>query len=256
MKPAFIITSAINVNVGAFPPIIRLMQMHGTIDSILKHYPDAKLIMVDGGNPIDDSDTQLKEQYEAIKKRVHLFLAMDSNDQIKHLQGNYLNNATNKFEMGGIVGLSKSIAELTLMSAVLDGIKNNDQIKDFLTGVDRIFKISGRLQLSPMHDPSVYENVDKCVFKKAAKSWLSDAKDTIKTEYLYQSRLWSFPANQIDEILNSFESMVKDVMELSTTYYIDVEHLLYKHIGPDRSIELDHLHIFGATAPQASLIYD
>ena len=161
--------------------------------------------------------------------------------------------------MGGIVGLTKSIAELTLMTAVLDGLKNDKQIVEFLSDVDRIFKISGRAQLSPLFVKEVYDKdhvQDKCVFKVKQKSWIDNAQEVIGTEYLYQSRLWSFPANQLDMIMECFENMIKDVMETSTKQYIDVEHLLYKHIGPERSVELEYLHLHCATAPQAALIYD
>lgn len=50
--------------------------------------------------------------------------------------------------------------------------------------------------------------------------------------------------------------MFDDAMEISQDKYIDIEHLLYKHIGPDRAMELEHTHLMGTIAPNGLMIYD
>jgi phage-related protein len=45
MKPTFIVTSAIDTNVGVYSPDIRILQTHETVNSIQKYFPDALLIL-------------------------------------------------------------------------------------------------------------------------------------------------------------------------------------------------------------------
>jgi hypothetical protein len=56
--------------------------------------------------------------------------------------------------------------------------------------------------------------------------------------------------------LGALYTEVEDMMEISAEHYIDVEHLLYKHIGPDNAVELETTHLFGTIGPNVSLIYD
>ena len=145
MRPTFLITSAINTNVGAYTPLLRIYQTHDTINSIQKYYPDAMIVLVDGGKEITEPD--LKAQWENLGKRCNMFLNMAPNEQIQHLHSKFLDHITQKNEMGGTTGLIKSVAELTLMASFLDALKNDPQLEP-IKKTDRIFKISGRYQLS------------------------------------------------------------------------------------------------------------
>ena len=252
MKTTWIISSAINTNVGVYSPDMRIIQTHETLNSIQRFYPDAKFILVEAGNPMPtDSDL-----YNHLKARCHVNLDMTGNDQIKHLQENFLNKMTNRTEMGGATGLTKTVAELTIMGAVLDALANNEDIAPALD-TDRIFKISGRYQLSPLFDPTVYENLaGKYVFKERDATWMPDAKETIGTEYGFSSRLWSFTPDLLDDTQAAIDDMIVDCLEISNTHYIDIEHLLFKHIGTERTVELEHTHLFGSIAPTGTVIYD
>lgn len=254
MKTTWIITSAINTNVGAYTPDLRILQTHETLNSILEFYPDAKFILVEAGNPMPDDN----EMYNRLRARCHVNLNMTGNEQIKHLQDNFLNKMTNRHEMGGATGLTKTVAELTIMSNVLEALKNEKDLAPALE-TDRIFKISGRYQLSPLFDPTVYElpvAAGKYVFKQRDKSWMPDAKDTIGTEYGYSSRLWSFTPDLLEEVSIKMQQMVEDCLEISNKHYVDIEHLLFKHIGPTNTLELEHTHLFGTIAPTGTSIYD
>jgi hypothetical protein len=257
MKPTFIITSAINASVGAYTPLLRIYQTHDTITSILKYYADATIVLVDGGKEITASDP-IHEAWEALKARCHYNLSMSSNEQIKHLHTNFLDRVPNPNEMGGTTGLTKSVAELTLMAAVLDGIKNNDRLKDILN-TDRIFKISGRYQLSPLFDPAVYESdlvKGKCVFRQRDASWMPDAQQSIGTGFGFASRLWSFDVSQLDDVIVRFNSMIEDCVTISATHYIDIEHLLFKHFISTEPVEIEHTHLMGTIAPTGAVVYD
>lgn len=257
MKPTFIITSAINTNVGAYSPLLRIYQTHDTITSILKYYPDAIILLVDGGKDIQETDPNY-EAWEALKARCHVSLNMSTNEQIKHLHSNFLDNVPNPHEMGGTTGLTKSVAELTLMASVLDGIKNNDQLAEILN-TDRIFKISGRYQLSPLFDRSVYESdlaKSKYVFRQRDVSWMPDAQEAIGTGYGYASRLWSFDTDLLDETITRFNSMIEDCLTISTNHYVDIEHLLFKHFSAANPLEVEHTHLMGTIAPTGAVVYD
>jgi hypothetical protein len=253
MTPLFIITSAVNTNIGIFDPATRMFQTAATIDSIKKVYPDSKILLVEGGEPFNEEEPFWKN----IKARCNAYLNLQSNDQIKFLHSEYFKTVTNKQEMGGISGLSKTIAELTLMHNVISQLHTNNDLSD-LIDVDRVFKITGRYQLSPMFDPSVYEDQnDKYIFVKRQKSWIENAAETLNVDSQFSSRLWSFGINKLDETVEIFEDMVQDCMEITTKHYIDMEHLLCKHFGKSEDcIELEHTHLFGNIGPNGMLIYD
>lgn len=253
MTPLFIITSAVNTNIGIFDPGTRMFQTAATIDSIKKIYPDSKILLVEGGEPFDEETPFWKN----IKARCNAYLNLQSNDQIKFLHTQYFRTATNKQEMGGMSGLSKTIAELTLMHNVLTQLHTNDELSDLIK-VDRIFKITGRYQLSPMFNELVYEDQnDKYIFVKRQKSWIENAVENLNVDSQFSSRLWSFGINKLDEAVEIFEDMVQDCMEITTKHYIDMEHLLCKHFGKSEDcIELEHTHLFGNIGPNGMLIYD
>jgi len=254
MTPLFIITSAINTNAGLFDPGTRMFQTAGTIDSIKKIYPNAKLLLVEGGEPFDEEEPFWK----SIKLRCDAYLNLQSNDQIKFLHSQYFKTTQHKYEMGGTIGLSKTIAELTLMHNVLTSLHTNPDLNFLTEGVDRVFKITGRYQLSPMFNELVYEDQnDKYVFVKRQKSWIDNAEENLGVDSQFSSRLWSFGINKLDEAVEIMEDMLEDCVQITTKHYIDMEHLLCKHFGSSEDlIELEHTHLFGNIGPNGQLIYD
>lgn len=251
MKTTFIVTSAIETNLGPLSPDIRILQTLDTVKSVRTAFPDAIVVLVEGGERVPTG-----QLWDRLRQSCNVFIDMTKNEQIQHLQQNIINKVQNKFEMGGASGLAKSVAELTLMASVLDAINNHPDMVP-ARQVDRIFKISGRYQLSPLFDPAVYADKSmKYVFKKADKSWIPDAMETIGTDHSYNSRLWSFDIGLLDQTHAKFVEMIDDMIEISTDRYIDVEHLLYKHIGPKQSVEIDNTHLFGTLGPNVMVIYD
>lgn len=252
MKTTFIVTSAIFTNLGPLNSDIRILQTLDTLKSIRRHYADANIVLVEGGAPIQDSPL-----WQQLRASVNVFIDLTNNDQIQHLHQSVMNRVNNKYEMGGVSGLSKSVAELTLMVNALDAINNHPEMIP-ARQVDRIFKISGRYQLSPMFDPAVYENANmKYVFKRREASWMDAATcKAVGTDHGFSSRLWSFDIGLLDTTHERLQAAMDDMIEISADHYIDMEHLLYKHIGPDNAIELDTTHLFGTIGPNVTLIYD
>ena len=252
MKPTFIITSAIETALGPLPADIRILQTMDTVRSIYRIYPEAKTVLVEGG-----THTPTSPLWDQLRKMVHVFMDMTNNEQIQPLQQNVMSRVNNKFEMGGTSGLAKTVAELTLMLNVLDAINNHPELVP-ARQVDRVFKISGRYQLSPMFDTAPYEDANmKYVFKRRDASWMNAAACTaIGTDHGFSSRLWSFDIGLLDATQERLQAAMDDMIELSVDHYIDMEHLLYKHIGPTQAIELDTTHLFGTLGPNVSLVYD
>lgn len=256
MRPTFLITSAINTNVGAYTPLLRIYQTHDTINSIQKYYPDAMIVLIDGGREIVEPD--LKEAWNQLGRRCNMFLNMAPNDQIKHLHTKFLDNIQQKNEMGGTTGLIKSVAELTLMASFLEALKTDPQLEPILK-TDRIFKISGRYQLSPFFDTSVYAGPsakNKYIFKAATPSWMDDAQEALGVDHGFASRLWSFDTSQINDCYERFERMIADCLKISTTHYVDIEHLLYKHFIDADPLTLEYTHLMGTIAPTGAVVYD
>jgi hypothetical protein len=257
MRPTFIVTSAIDSEVGIFPPEIRITQTHDTVNSIKAAFPDAILILAEGGN--GKSIINPTPQFDQLRSRFNVFLDMTENDNLKHIHENIMSKITNITEMGGMSGLSKTIAEITLLHNVFDAIKNHDQLKPVLENSDRIFKVSGRYKLSPLFNPAVYSEpslAGKYVFRKADPSWIPNAAEKIGIEHFYASRFWSFDTALLDDTMQSMSAMMQDGIDIAERGYIDVEHLLYKHIDRNKVVEFDHVHFMGAIAPNGMVIYD
>lgn len=256
MKTTFIVTAAVNTNIGIYDPWARILQINETINSIYRRVNDAKIILVDGGKSVEDAE--LLNYYDTLKSRVHAFLDLTKNEHINHLHAEFLDRIPNRFEMGGTTGLTKSAAEIVLFYNTLMALKTSAELTE-LRSADRIFKISGRYQLAPLFDISQYnmaELADRYVFKTRTPSWMPDAKTALDVDSCYQSRLWSFPGSKLDDCIARYEKILADVLEISEKHYVDVEHLLYKHMGPDVSTEFDLLHLMGSIAPNGTLIYD
>ena len=61
MTPTFVVTSAINTNVGTFSLHQRIFQTAATVQSIMNHYPDALIVLMDGGQAWDQNDPMWQE---------------------------------------------------------------------------------------------------------------------------------------------------------------------------------------------------
>lgn len=254
MKTAFIITSAINTQAGIYPPEIRVLQTMETVNSIRRNFPDALTILVDG------SSQRLRDtppaNFEQLRNYVNVFIDMTNNEQISHLHTGIMDQLTNRTEMGGMTGMAKTIAELTLLTNTLNTIAEHPDMQP-VRDVDRIFKISGRYIMSPMFDPSQHDQPGRWVFRQRDPSWIPNARQAVGTDYFYASRLWSFDAALLADACDKYRTMIADAHAIAEAGgYVDIEHLLYKHIGPERSVELKHTHCMGTIAPNGMMIYD
>lgn len=231
MNAAFIVTSAICTNLGIFDIKTRIQQTNRTLCSIQDYAPNSKIIFIEGGEKPNDQYTI--DFFKDVKSKVYLF------------------GFSNQLGIPKNFGASKSLNDVVLTKIALEALINNNKNK-----IDRIFRISGRYQLSPIFDLETYkqENIkNKFVFKTKAKSYIPNSK----IKYCYQSRLWSFPYDKAEKAMVYLDNMIKDLSNaLQTNEYLDFEHVLFNNIPEDEAKELDLIHVFGVVTSNGYIVYD
>jgi len=254
MKPTFIVTSAIHTQAGIYPPEIRILQTQDTINSINQYFPEAFIILVDGSSQRVNAEPP--RGWNELKQRVNIFIDMSKNEQIDHLHQQVMDKNPNRTEMGGMNGMAKTLAELTLLANTFETIAQHPEL-DAVRDSDRFFKISGRYKLSPLFTPADHYHHDRYTFKKADPSWIPNAQQVVGTDHGFASRFWSFDRLLLDDVRDKYQAMIEDGHAIADRNgYIDIEHLMYKHIGTEKSVQLPFTHCMGTIAPNGMMIYD
>jgi hypothetical protein len=202
----FIITSTLNPRIGILSPEVRYQQTLNTIKSIRERANGSLILLV------DSSPQPIEETYiEDIKSKVDHYIT--------------LSNHTHAIELGN-AGL-KSPAECYIMVIALDVIRNLA-----FTNIQRIFKITGRGELTKRFNIEDYDNpdmVDKFVFKTSVNSWMA------KQLKLVDTRLWSFDYKLFEDANKLVRDSYSDCM--ATNW--DLEHTYYKLLDKTKLFEKD-----------------
>lgn len=233
----FIMTSTIDATRGIFTFNDRLSQTFETILSIKKHAPDSVIIIAESSiNPL--SDQAVKAFQDAGAYTVIRFAA-DSD----------------------IVQLSKqnqnSPAEIRIMMETLLLLRDRKypQLQQMMLGVKRIFKISGRYQLTSCfsNNDTIQDNFGKYIFRTRYQSWMTVARiaETGCTDLL-PTRLWSMCPSLINEFLSICPAIYNDCTKLG----VDLEHAMFKHINKARLIEVNPVGVKGQVALSGEETYD
>ena len=221
-KILFIVTSALNADMGVVSRKDRFDQTVKGLLSIRKYVPDALILLTDGSpNKIDD---------EKLKALAHFanFAADFSDDrQITELAFNH----------------QKSEAENLLLLKTLMLLQQDDGMKDIMSNVGRIFKISGRTDLMNGFDVEEHMIEGKYVFKKRMPTWLSDTRKEFATDLLI-TRMFSF----CPTLMNDYMKMCENNIALVLQTMIDTEHAHFVNINKDLLVELDEIHCTGIVA--------
>ena len=219
----FIVTSALNANIGVVNSDDRLEQTINTLNNLRDRVPEAAVLFVDGSpEPVTDKIKKIIGNYcQALWFTTH--------PEIK------------SFALAG----RKSEAELLMLLNTLIQFKNNPELMGFLHGVKRIFKFSARSLLEDDFDITEYNNkFGKYVFKKSLPSWMSPERKTSITDHLYITRLFSFCPSLIDNYLQTIGPMISNVM----THGIDTEHAHYLCLDKKHIVEFDRIKCAGIVA--------
>lgn len=219
----FIVTSALNANIGVVNSDERLEQTIQTLNDLRQRVPEAAVLFVDGSpNPVPDKVKELISSYcQALWFTTH----PDVNMMAKAGR--------------------KSEAELVMLLNTLIQFKQDPNLMSFLHGIKRIFKYSARTVLDKDFDITEYDNkFGKYVFKKSLPSWMSPERKTNITDHLYITRMYSFCPSLLDNYLQAIGPMISNVM----THGIDTEHAHYLCLDRRNVIEFDRIKCSGIVA--------
>ena len=229
----FIVTSALNPNMGVLSREDRLQQTIEGLVSLRKKCPDAIVILADGS-----PEAVEKEKYDSMSGLVDLIADFSGDKDISQFAA---------------VG-RKSEAENVLMLKMMMLLKQAPELKRLIHSVRRVYKFSARTILHDEFDTAEHDHFGKYVFKKRIPTWLSGMYQTaqngpqfIKEETftnLLITRLFSFCPSLIDDYINICQKNLSIIIETG----VDTEHAHFFNIEPDRLVELDKIHCQGVMA--------
>jgi len=245
MKNIVLLTSALYTNYGIYDPKTRIQQTLETAKSAKKYIPGAVVILVDNSK-VDVQNDDSAEINELIDTVDYYIDNSDDNDM------KYFHNNVTNYDIG------KNAMEALGMMKALTFIANDEAMKNEIKDADRIFKLSGRYQVTDKFDITKFSNDatrDKYVFKKAQPSWINPQDTGVTT--LLQTRLWSFTPNLLLETMQLYKNIIETMVNLfNNGKYIDNEHAMSKFIPKDKLVELDTVGLMGNIAPNGMMIID
>jgi hypothetical protein len=242
MKPAFLVTSAINTRFGVYPTATRLQQTVDTISSIRARCDYAHITLIEmAGEPLQDTHK------DVLLGLVDVLFDFSADATVKEIY---------KGDSSDIV---KNLTEISCFGQTLALIENllKEKHSDY-AGVDRFFKLSGRYLLNDDFKLSDYnERRDKIVFAQRRNSQFDRELTGGATSHQYMSRCWSFPVGDLSSISRQYEAMHKRMVDmLKKGEYLDIEHLLYLYTDPSKVLEVDRIGVEGLLGPSGALVRD
>jgi hypothetical protein len=228
IKHGFVVTSAVNSKFGIYSPEERLAQTVITLQNIRFRVPGAKIIVMEcAGTPLTDA------QSDTLEQNCDLLLDFSRDSDVK---------AIYQSDNWDVV---KNSTEIMCFARALRMCQDDGD----LAGIDRIHKMSGRYILNDEFDPGVYEKCpDRIIIGPKHRSQF--AFEVTGIELQYMARLWSWPADLTEQIIQVYtDSLVYIGQRVSTGGYADIEHVLYKFLPTELVQELPVLGVEGFIAP-------
>ena len=245
MKNIVLLTSAVYTNYGIYKPQERIQQTLDTAKSAKKYIPGAVIILVDNSKVDVQNDTSA--EFEELIDLVDYYIDNSDDDDIKYFHNNVAN-----YDIG------KNVMEAMGMMKALTYINSDADMMKVIADADRIFKLSGRYQVTDKFDITKFDNAntkDKYVFKKAQPSWINPQDTGVTT--LLQTRLWSFTPGLFTATIELYKNIIETMVRLvNENKYIDNEHAMSKFIPKDRLVELETVGLQGNIAPNGMMIID
>jgi len=221
-KTLFIVTSALNADMGAISREDRFEQTLKGLISLRQKVPDALILLTDG------SPHKLEEQkVQALSRYVNFVADFSGDAQINQFSVNH----------------RKSEAENVLLIKTLLLFKQDVGMMKMLHSIKRIFKLSGRTDILKDFDLEEHDHFGKYVFKKRIPTWLTDERKKFATDLLI-TRMFSF----CPSLINDYIEVMNENIKLMVQTRLDTEHAHFLKIDQDYLVELDNLHCQGAVA--------
>jgi len=245
MKNIVLLTSALYTNYGIYKSAERIQQTLDTAKSAKKYIPGAVIILVDNSKVDVQNDTSAE-----INKLIDLVDYYIDNSDDADIQ--YFHNNIANYDIG------KNAMEAMGLMKALTYIAGDEDMKKVIADADRIFKLSGRYQVTDKFDITKFDSVEtknKYVFKRAQPSWINPADTGVNT--LLQTRLWSFTPSLLADTISMYNKIIETMVGLfNQNKYIDNEHAMAKFIPKDKLVELDIVGLQGNIAPNGMMIID
>jgi hypothetical protein len=226
-KQLFIVTSALNPQMGVINRDDRLKQTLDGLLSLRQNCPDAIILLADGSPEKVET-----EKYEKMQALIDLVADFSGDKDIT------------QFASTG----RKSEAENVLMLKVLSVLKYEQGMMRLLQSVNRIYKLSGRTDINEGFEINEHNHFGKYVFKKRMPTWLQGERQETFTDLLI-TRLFSFCPSLIDDYAITCRRNIDVIMETG----VDTEHAHFFNINSDKLIELDKIHCRGTVAGTGAL---
>lgn len=233
----FLVSSAIYTQWGVYSKEERLQQTIETCKSIKERAP-ADVIVLDGGEQV-----LTKEDQELLSPHVEAIFSFSDHETVKRIH---------QVQNWDIV---KNMNEILMF-----GITFEYTLKEQIPAMEkykRIFKMSGRYKLNDEFNYDTHYNAtDKIVIRGPYSSQFPPHVTGGTTEQ-YMSRLWSFDAKLLPYISGVYKTMFADMSDrVAANGYIDIEHLLFKHLNPDLIQRIEKIGVEGNIAPNGQGVSD
>lgn len=238
-KNVFLVTSAINTKFGIFNSQDRLQQTLATVSRIREKAPGAKIIFLEmAALPLSE------EQSKAIADAVDYVIDFTTDPAVQSLY-----HSTDNWDV------VKNVTEVMCFGKALKMLYHDtNQLAD----TQRIFKISGRYQLSDEFDIGFYDQYrvqTNIIVSKSRSSQFDISLTQVPRQFM--SRLWSWPTALTEEIIQVYDQGLRFMQSrILQGGYVDIEHLLYKFLDHNKIIEMDTIGIHGNIGPNGQLVKD
>lgn len=198
MSNLFIVTSALNSFRSVIPLETRYEQTLETLESIRNKVPDSIIVLAESSpDPVPDHMLQV------LSGKVDYLLINSNVPDIMQL---------------GKQGL-QSPAEAYSLFVTLDIIEKLN-----LSGVERVFKLTGRGVLTDDFHIEDHKSSGKYLFKNRVESWMS------KDIQLVDTRIFSFCQSLVPET----KEMMKTIVNLSLQTGRDLEHCVFELLDKEK----------------------
>lgn len=231
----FLVSSALKTRFGVFDYPSRLHQTLETCHSISAK-ASADIILIDGGQ-----EAPSLAEVEYLRQHVVELVSFSHDANVKNFQS---------VENHDIV---KNGIEIYMFASYLKNLYETGLYRKY----SRIFKISGRYYLSDDFDINLHlQAAGKFVISSSRDShFLPEVTGGVNKQYM--SRLWSCDSVILDAIVNVYRSMLDHFLrQINSGLYIDIEHLLYKHLPTSMVLELPNIGVSGLLAPNGYAVRD
>jgi hypothetical protein len=223
----FIVTSALNSNIGVISREDRLKQTIEGLQSLREKCPEA-IILLTEGSPEKVEDEKIK----ALERYVDFVADFSADSDISQFAS---------------IG-KKSEAENVLMLKTILLLKQEPMLQRLMHSVNRIFKISARTDLDEGFDVRDHDHWGKYIFKNRMPTWMQGERQEIFTHLLI-TRLFSFCPSLLDDYFITCKRNINVIMETG----VDTEHAHFFNIDQEKLIELDIIHCRGIMASTGTL---